>query len=63
MEEFTEEFYSGFCKAQNQTRMVVCEFELLPDGERRLLESDCAYGKCAHSAECLLMKQALVCGK
>lgn len=57
-ERISEEFVSGFCKAQNQTRMVVCEFEELEDGSRRLLSSDCAYGKCEHSRDCLLMRNA-----
>ncbi|MDD2957244.1 MAG: ubiquinone biosynthesis protein UbiE [Lachnospiraceae bacterium] len=55
----TEEFFNGFCKAQNQSRMVICEFEIASDGKRSFIESDCAYGACSHSAECLLMKQAL----
>ncbi len=53
-----EEFYSGFCKAQNQTRTVICEFEIGEDGKKILLDSDCAYGVCDHSANCLLMGQA-----
>lgn len=53
----TEEFISGFCKAQNQTRMVICEMEIREDGSRKLLSSDCAYGKCEHSKDCLLMEQ------
>ena len=55
--EITEEFISGFFKAQNQTRMVVCELEKLEDGSIKLLSSDCAYGKCEHSKDCLLMGQ------
>lgn len=57
-DDVIEEFLSGFCKAQNQTRMVFCELERLPDGSRRLLSSDCAYGRCEHSRDCLLMRQA-----
>lgn len=57
-ERITEEFFSGFCKLQNQTRMVICEIEELEDGSRNLLSSDCAYGKCEHSQDCLLMGQA-----
>lgn len=57
MGEITEEFISGFCKAQNQTRMVICEIEQMEDGSRQLLSSDCAYGKCEHSQNCLLMRQ------
>ena len=56
-EMITEEFISGFCKAQNQTRMVVCELEKMEDGSIKLLSSDCAYGKCEHSKDCLLMGQ------
>lgn len=53
--EFTEEFFSGFCKAQNQTRTVLCEFEIRSDGSKVLLSSDCVYGKCSHTQDCLLM--------
>ena len=55
----TEEFRSGFCKSQNQTRMVVLTFEVKTDGTKDLLETDCAYGTCAHTGDCLLMKHAL----
>lgn len=57
--EIEETFVTGFCKAQNQTRMVVCEWEQKPDGSREFLDSDCAYGACPHSGDCLLMRQAL----
>lgn len=52
-----EEFVSGFCKLQNQTRMVVCELEQMEDGSRKIVSSDCAYGKCEHTKDCLLMGQ------
>ncbi len=52
-----EEFVSGFCKLQNQTRMVVCEIEEQPDGTKKLMSTDCAYGKCEHTGDCLLMRQ------
>lgn len=58
-EKITEEFVSGFCKVQNQTRMVICELEELPDGTKKLLSSDCAYGKCEHTGDCLLMGQLM----
>lgn len=54
-----EEFVSGFCKMQNQTRMVICEIEEKEDGSREVLSSDCAYGKCEHSKDCLLMGKIL----
>ena len=53
--DIEESFVSGFCKAQNQTRMVICEFEKKSDGTRVFLDSDCAYGCCPHSGDCLLM--------
>lgn len=53
-----EEFISGFCKRQNQTRMVLCEFEFAEDGDRKLLSSDCDYGKCEYSRDCRLMAEA-----
>lgn len=34
-DDIIEEFASGFCKAQNQTRMVMCELKVLPDGDRK----------------------------
>ena len=55
--EITEEFISGFCKAQNQSRSLICEMEVMPDGSKKLLSTDCAYGKCEHTGDCLLMKQ------
>lgn len=55
----TEEFLSGFCKLQNQTRMVLCEVETLENGKKQVLSSDCAYGVCEHSCNCLLMGQFL----
>ncbi|MCD7884625.1 MAG: ubiquinone biosynthesis protein UbiE [Lachnospiraceae bacterium] len=54
----TEEFISGFCKKQNQTRMVFCEFECSADGRRTLLSTDCDYGKCEHSQTCALVSGA-----
>lgn len=57
--EITEAFVSGFCKAQNQSRMVLCEYRQEPDGTKTFLESDCAYGTCSHSRQCALMEQAI----
>jgi hypothetical protein len=53
-----EEFFSGFCREQNQTRMVACEFEELEDGSIRLYSSDYSYGECTFTGDCLLMKEA-----
>lgn len=52
-----EMFVSGFCKMQNQSRMVICEVRIRNDGTKEILSSDCAWGKCEHSRTCLLMGQ------
>lgn len=52
-----EMFVSGFCKMQNQSRMVICEVRTRNDGTKEILFSDCAWGKCEHSRTCLLMGQ------
>ncbi len=57
MEE--EQFVSGFCKAQNQTRMVMCIIKTQEDGSRQITETDCAYGDCPHTGDCLLMQNVL----
>ena len=57
MEE--EIFVSGFCKVQNQTRTVLVEISRDEKGEITFAESDCAYGNCPHTGDCLLMRQAL----
>ncbi|MCD7833443.1 MAG: ubiquinone biosynthesis protein UbiE [Lachnospiraceae bacterium] len=54
----TEAFISGFCKKQNQTRTVLCEYELTEGDGRILLGSDCDYGRCEYSRDCTLMVQA-----
>ena len=57
--EVIEEFINGFCKAQNQSRMVICEFREEADGTRTFLDSDCGHSICPHSRECLLMGKIL----
>ena len=56
-DDIIEEFASGFCKAQNQARMVMCELKVLPDGKKEIVSSDCAWGRCEHTKTCLLMGQ------
>ena len=63
MSKFEEQFYSGFCKALNQTRTVLCEIERDDDGTVTSLEADCAFGDCPHTGDCLLMSQAPAAGK
>ena len=38
MGEIEEAFISGFCRSSNETRTVACEYELQPDGTRKLTE-------------------------
>lgn len=60
MEEMIdEEFVSGFCKMQNQSRMVICEVKYNADGTKEVLSSDCAWKTCEHGKTCLLMGQVL----
>lgn len=61
--EIVEEFVNGFCKEQNQSRIVLCEYRREPDGTRTFLESDCAYGNCIHSGQCQLMARAVSQGQ
>lgn len=58
-EEVEEEFLSGFCKMQNQGRMVICEVRRRPDGTKEILSSDCAWGRCEHTGTCQLMGQLM----
>ncbi|MDO4475154.1 MAG: ubiquinone biosynthesis protein UbiE [Lachnospiraceae bacterium] len=55
MAEIREETVSGFCKAQNQTRRIFCELEEDEQGKLRIVDTDCAYGNCPHTGDCLLM--------
>ena len=53
----TEEvFLSGFCKAQNQPRTVMCEFEPDADGGESFVDSDCAFPECPHSGSCMVFR-------
>ena len=54
MEE--EMFINGFCRGQNQGRMVevVANIE---QGKKILAEVDCAYGQCPHQASCEIARQ------
>ena len=43
----TEHFLTGYCRTQDQSRMVAV---VIADGE--LEEIDCCYGSCPHEASC-----------
>ena len=45
---YKEEFISGYCRAQDQSRMVAVEIE---DGE---LSADCSYGNCPYEDRCTI---------
>lgn len=45
---YKEEFISGYCRTQDQSRMVAAEIE---DGE---LTVDCSYGSCPYEDRCTI---------
>ena len=47
-----ERFFSGYCKAMDQSRMVAALYE-----NGRLTEVDCAYPDCPHAPGCPIGKQ------
>ena len=48
-----ETFLSGFCRQEDNTRMVAVEYEENP---RTLLEIDCCYENCVHRGSCEIGK-------
>ena len=58
MNETVERVISGYCKADNKIRRVMCE--LIENECGLCLESvDCGHDKCDHATGCDLMKAAL----
>lgn len=53
----TEQFISGFCKSQNQTRTVLCEYEQMEAG-CALISMDCFFEGCEHYAACVIAREA-----
>ncbi len=47
-----EEFFSGYCRTLDQSRMVAV---LLTDGE--LDEADCLYGNCPYEGNCTIAEK------
>ncbi len=45
---YKEEFISGYCRTQDQSRMVAVEIE---DGD---LTADCSYGNCPYEDRCTI---------
>lgn len=46
-----EVFYNGFCRCQNQGRIVLCVY--VKDGEKwKIDEIDCGYEACPHKDSC-----------
>lgn len=46
-----EAFFSGYCRVQDQSRMVAVEYE-----GSELLDADCCYGSCVYQNECQIGK-------
>lgn len=47
-----EKFVSGYCRVQDQSRMVDVELE-----EGKLVDVDCCYGSCLYQNECQIGKK------
>ena len=47
-----EFFFSGYCRCQDQSRMVAAVAE---DGV--LLEADCSFGACPHEPACVIAEK------
>ena len=47
-----EAFFSGYCRCQDQSRMVAVVSE---DGE--LTEADCSYGNCPYEPNCTIAQK------
>lgn len=46
-----EKMISGYCRTQDQSRMVLVEYE-----NGRLLDADCCYGHCPFQSSCEIAK-------
>lgn len=46
-----EKLISGYCRAVDQSRMVMVEYE-----DARLLSEDCGYGSCPYETSCTVGK-------
>ena len=52
-----EAFFSGYCRQQNQSRVVAFTYEVC-GGSCRLCEADCLYHTCPFTDECTVAQQA-----
>lgn len=57
MEE-REEFFNGFCRTANQSRMVSCLYIRKENGGWQLDEADCRMEVCQNRAACEIARQA-----
>lgn len=46
-----EKLISGYCRTQDQSRMVMVEYD-----RRELMDVDCSYGSCPFEASCEIAK-------
>ena len=51
MKMYKEEFISGYCRTQDQSRMVAIEIE---DGQ---VDADCSYGSCPYEDKCTIAQR------
>lgn len=60
--EIQEKMISGYCRSQNRSNTVCCEYEVKEDGWK-LAFADCGFRKCIHFADCVIMQEARAEGK
>ena len=51
-----EVFFNGFCRCQNQGRIVLCVY-VKAQGQWQIDEIDCGYLDCPHQDSCEIAKQ------
>lgn len=56
METDFEKSFSGFCRACDQTRIVLCEFSC-HDGKQEVIDSGCGFPDCPHTASCTIAQE------
>lgn len=58
MSDIIEEIFTGYCKSNNSTQTIICEYEQLPYG-LSLFSVSCNYKNCVHANSCTVIQLAL----
>ena len=59
IDDIEEYFFSGYCKARNQTRLMTCEYSVQPYGLCLEQILGCDLGTCQYNKDCTIVKMAL----